>query len=202
MDEELFQFSLQENFSFLKILAPPTSTCKFCFKKLTQVRGKASQVVFFGLDGPIPASKFTFRCRSCPIFNQDVPLADKSDVLYNPTMFGNKQVGMRFYEEPVAYTSASLVCYIDNELLELCASSNHHTWSSLEGLSETLNEYFRNCKRTSVNVERTKVFFSHVKNEKEERDTCNVDEETNTPYCHWQEMSYKQLRHGRIISYI
>ena len=114
------------------------------------MRGKASQVVFFGMDGPIPASKFSFRCRGCPIFNQDD--TQKRDVNYHPTMFGNKKFGMRFYEEQVGYTSASNVCYIDDGLLELCASSNHHTWASLEGFSETINEYFRNCKRTTINV--------------------------------------------------
>ena len=130
-DEELFQFSLQENFSYLKILASPVSSCKFCFRKLTQVRGKATQVVFFSQDGPIPASKFDYRCRGCPIENEGIPIDEKSDVIYSPTMFGTKTQGMRFYEESVGYTSASNVCYVDDRLLEMCASSNHHTWASL-----------------------------------------------------------------------
>ena len=192
-DEDLFQFSLQENFSYLKILAPPVSSCKFCFRKLTQVRGKATQVVFFGQDGPIPASKFIYRCRGCPIFNEGTN--EKTDVIYHPTMFGNKAQGMRFYEESIGYTSASNVCYIDDRLLEMCASSNHHSWASLEGFSETINEFFRNCKLTRVNVERTKLFFSHIKMEKEEADMSDGDEETQN-WCYWHELLPRQLRYG------
>ena len=111
-DEELFQFSLQENFSYLKILAPPVSSCKFCFRKLTQVRGKATQVVFFSQDGPIPASKFDYRCRGCPIENEGIPIDEKSDVIYSPTMFGTKTQGMRFYEESVGYTMCVMLTIV------------------------------------------------------------------------------------------
>ena len=145
----------------------------------------------------MPASKFNYRCRECPILNEANPNNEKFDVIYTPTMFGNKFNGMRFYEEYVGYSSASNVCYIDDRLLELCASSNHPTWASLEGFSETMNEYFRNCKVTKVNVERTKEFFSHVKMEKEDADMDDVD---NVVWCTWHELSAKQLRYGKLIS--
>lgn len=154
--------------------------------------GEKQHKLFFW---PIPASKFIYRCRGCPIFNEGTN--EKMDVIYHPTMFGNKAQGMRFYEESIGYTSASNVCYIDDRLLEMCASSNHHSWASLEGFSETINEFFRNCKLTRVNVERTKLFFSHIKMEKEEADMSDADEETQN-WCYWHELLPRQLRYGLV----
>lgn len=90
------------------VLAPPTSTCFQCGKKL--VSNHTCKVKYYTEEGASLVDKVTLRCIECKLY-------------YNVTQFGNKSsLGFRFYPMTGDIVEATDTVYAKRSLLEFqCA---------------------------------------------------------------------------------
>lgn len=84
------------------VLYPPTENCAVCERRLS-VNGKPTHATVFGMTGPIPGMKITYKCQTC-------------DLNFGYAMFGSSSAGYKYYDERRPYVEASNVAYLDRKL--------------------------------------------------------------------------------------
>ena len=175
------------------VMTPPTSTCIYCKNPLIK-NNDPVQVQLHTQHGTKIATKYIYRCKSCTQAKKHTgnKFGDDYDIHYNPTKFGNKRDGFKFYTDTynVDIVNGSNSSYIENLLAKQYFAELHHGWLSSQAKTEAFNETYRGtdqAKQTlkflelNPNVGRQ---FLHLSNddeecEKDEDDVENDDSEKN-----------------------
>ena len=144
----------RKNGQSLKIMAPPVNKCLFCKHKLQLAHNKPTQVMVHQLEGPDVYSKYSYRCKNCPLKTSEEirngnEILERQDIRYHVEKYGNQTTGWMLYKnQDVRYVRASNEVYIEINLMEMIISNLHHGWMSAESQAESYNETFRNHKST------------------------------------------------------
>ena len=101
--DKLWELTATESMPFNRFLTPPLKMCLRCERSLT-MKNYPAKVKVFTTDGPLPCSKITLECRSCPC-------------VYGVCNFSDK-LKMHFYPEEmqIDLVEVSNVTYMDLEL--------------------------------------------------------------------------------------
>ena len=97
--EILWKATIKEGIPHNMFLGPPTSNCYHCNARL-QAHNHPCSVICFTVEGPIPATKLTLRCKKCHIN-------------YRYEQYGNQLIGYQYYSTPRPLVHASQVVYVD-----------------------------------------------------------------------------------------
>ena len=101
-EETIKNCSNRTRIPLYSVLHPPTENCTVCGRRLS-VNCKPTHATVFGLTGPIPAIKITYKCQHCTL-------------KFGYAMYGNSKTGYKYYDEPRPYVEASNVAYLDRKL--------------------------------------------------------------------------------------
>ena len=138
--------SIKMGVSLLYILAPPCTTCLICNRTLTRYNTPCT-VALHTLDGPVVATKFSYRCHRCKGGN-----GANLDLFYACDFYGNTTHGLKRYPPhlKVDVFRASTEEYFTDMFLKGYMSELQHQWSSAESKAASYNETFRGGRKVQL----------------------------------------------------
>ena len=114
--------------SLQHIIAPPTTKCLLCNKKLSK-NNKPTLGALHQMSGPTLATKYSYECRHCPeTFSFRNQQETNKRVYYQFDIWGNPSMGYRHYDNNLYYRSSTeelfdkrfLEAYMNDLHLKLC----------------------------------------------------------------------------------
>ena len=175
----------------LKIIAPPTSSCVYCKKKLTE-HNEPNHVQLHTRTGTKIALKYILRCRQCKEAQQNSGnmFGSTNNINYHPTRYGNNVCGYKEYSD--AYNArevrATDAAFVEDIFAKQYFAEFHHGWLSSQAKTEAYNETNRGTQQEERTLQFLKLnpevgfrFKEQNKVGEDEKDeTDDEDEETGS----------------------